>query len=211
MQTVCGPPVLWPSGRVRFGRASYSDPRPRRAVLTMHPRHRKGRFYHKQCLFTGMPHPNTATVTAMNRPIACFFDHQEALSQVELLKTAEIEAEILSESDTSERDQPVHVHCVVVDAVDETKALDLLDRRMNNEGGRSLVRCPSCGSFHTEYPGRPRSSPSASFVAGVIDKLGEMAQLNAKNFHCHNCGLSFHPRDAVVASRGDIKAEASHD
>lgn len=147
----------------------------------------------------------------MNRPIACFFDHQEAMSQIDLLKTADVEAEILTESDTSNRDHPVQVHCVVVDSVDETKALSLLDHRMNDQGGRSLVRCPSCGSFHTEYPARPRSSPSASFVAGVIDKLGEMAHMNAKSFQCHNCGLSFPPSDAVVASRADIKVEAGQD
>jgi hypothetical protein len=137
----------------------------------------------------------------MNRPIACFFDHQESLNQIELLKTAGIEAEILTESDSSRKDHPARVHCVVVDAMDEVRALDLLDRRMNKEGGISLVRCPSCGSFHVEYPARPRASPSASFVAGVVDKLGEVAGMSSKQFQCHSCGLTFAPDDAVAGRR----------
>ena len=143
----------------------------------------------------------------MNRPIACYFDHQEGLDQIQLLKTAGIGAEILTESDSSRTDHPARVHCVVVDAMDEVRALDLLDRRMNREGGISLVRCPSCGSFHVEYPAKPRASPSASFVAGVVDKLGEMAGMSVKQFQCHSCGLTFEPADAVAGSRSEGGAD----
>lgn len=135
----------------------------------------------------------------MHRPIACFLDQNEARVQMDLLKTAAIEAELAVKVDRSGGGS-FSVCCLVVDAMDESKALDLLDRRMNAEGGVSLVRCPSCGSFHLEYPNRPRSSPSASFVGGVIDKLGEMARLNVKQFHCHNCSLTFPPSDAVTGA-----------
>ena len=142
------------------------------------------------------------------RPIACFFDHQEARNQIDLLKSGGIEAEVVTESDTSQKDNPIRIHCVVLDKVDETEAIELLDQRINEAGVVSLVRCPSCGSFHVEYPDRPRTSPSASFVGGIINKLGELANLSAKNFQCHSCGLTFPPSDAVTKARKESGAGA---